>query len=114
VSIRDLIAPLEELASIDADIRRIDAELTKHRGGLDALRGDLRALDDRLKADRDMVATMEKTRNELMTELRPMASQSVRARSCSGRATSASRTRPSASSRSCASCRVTARTRSSG
>ena len=80
MSIRDQIAPLEELASIDADIRRIDAELTKHRGGLETLRADLKALDDRLKTDRDTIAVMEKTRNELMTELRPMASQIERSR----------------------------------
>jgi hypothetical protein len=80
VSIRDQIAPLEELASIDADIRRIDAELAKHRGGLEALRADQTGLETRLKVDREMVANMEKTRNELVGELRPMASQIERSR----------------------------------
>ncbi len=80
MSIRDQIAPLEALAAIDADIRRIDAELTKHRGGLETLRTDVKALEDRMKGDRETIAAMEKTRNELMTELRPMASQIERSR----------------------------------
>lgn len=80
MSIRDQIAPLEDLASVDAEIRRLEAELTKHRSGLETLRSDVKALDDRLKSDREALVAMEKTRNELMVELRPMAAQIDRSR----------------------------------
>jgi hypothetical protein len=80
VSIREQIAPLEELASIDAAIRRIDEQLESQRGGLSAMRTVVKQLDDRLKGDRDMLTSMDKTRNELVTELRQMSQQIDRSR----------------------------------
>lgn len=80
MSIRDQIAFLEELQSLDSDIKRIDEQLEKHRGGLEGMRTEAKGLEDRLKTDRDMVSQMEKTRNELVTELRQMTQQIERSR----------------------------------
>ena len=80
MSIREQIAALEELASLDGDLRRIDAELEKERGGLDGMRAEVRSLEARLGADRETLAEMEKTRSELVTELRQMGQQIDRSR----------------------------------
>ena len=80
MSIREQIASLEQLASIDADIRRIDEELEKQRGGLEGMRAEVKSLDERLKGHRDSVAEMEKARGELNIELRQMGQQIERSR----------------------------------
>jgi predicted nucleic acid-binding Zn-ribbon protein len=75
VSIREQIAFLEELASIDVDIRRLDEQLDKQQSGLSGMRSEVKVLEDRLKADRETLASMERTRSELMSELRQMTQQ---------------------------------------
>jgi predicted nucleic acid-binding Zn-ribbon protein len=80
VSIREQIASLEELASIDADVRRIEEELEKHRSGLAGMRSEVKGLEERLKAHKGSLAEMEKTRGELHIELRQMAQQIDRSR----------------------------------
>ncbi len=80
MSIRDQIAPLEELATIDDDLRRLEEQIGKQRGSLEGMRAEARDLEARLKADREMLAQMEKTRNELSIELRQMAQQIERSR----------------------------------
>lgn len=80
VSIRDQIAPLEELATIDADLRRLEEQIGKQRGSLEGMRSEAKELDARLRADRDMFAMMEKTRGELGVELRQMTQQIERSR----------------------------------
>jgi uncharacterized protein len=85
VSIREQIASLEQLASVDADIRRIEEELEKHRGGLEAMRAEVKALEERLKGHRDSVTEMEKARGELNVELRQMGQQIERSRDKLGR-----------------------------
>jgi predicted nucleic acid-binding Zn-ribbon protein len=85
VSIREQIAFLEELSAIDADLRRLDEQLEKHQKGLSGMRSEVLALDERLKADRDTLLQMEKTRGELSTEIRQMTQQIERSREKLGR-----------------------------
>jgi predicted nucleic acid-binding Zn-ribbon protein len=80
VSIREQIASLEQLSSIDVDLRRIEEQLEKHGKGLSGMRTEVKSLDDRAKADRDTVTAMDKTRGDLMTELRQMTQQIERSR----------------------------------
>jgi predicted nucleic acid-binding Zn-ribbon protein len=80
VSIREQIDILEDLASIDADIRRIDEELGKQKGSLDAMRQDLKSLEERVAGDRETLGSMEKTRGEIQVELRQMIQQVDRSR----------------------------------
>ncbi|MBK9263770.1 MAG: hypothetical protein IPM54_28700 [Polyangiaceae bacterium] len=80
MSIRDQIASLEELAAIDADIRRAEEQIGKQRGSLEGMRAEAKELDARLKADRDMLAQMEKTRSDLSLEVRQMTQQIERSR----------------------------------
>jgi len=80
VSIREQIASLEELSSIDVELRRVAEQLDKHKKGLTGLQAEVKGLEDRLKADRETLAAMDKTRNELVAELRQMTTQIDRSR----------------------------------
>jgi predicted nucleic acid-binding Zn-ribbon protein len=80
VSIREQIAFLEELSSIDVDLRRIEEQLEKHHKGLTGMQTEVRSLEDRAKADRETLAAMERTRSELTGELRQMTQQIDRSR----------------------------------
>lgn len=85
MSIREQITLLEELASIDNDIRRINERLEKQRGNLEGMRSELLALEARIKTDRESLGSIEKTRGELSTEIRQMAQQIERSREKLGR-----------------------------
>jgi uncharacterized protein len=85
VSIRDQIPPLEELSSIDVDLRRIEEQLDKQDKGLSVMRTEVKALEDRLKVDRETLAGMDKTRSELMGEIRLSTTQLERSREKLGR-----------------------------
>ncbi|MDI1431036.1 zinc ribbon domain-containing protein [Polyangium sorediatum] len=80
MSIRDQIAPLEELATIDDDLRRLEEQIGKQRGSLEGMRAEAKVLEDRLRSDREMLSQMEKTRSELSVELRQMTQQIERSR----------------------------------
>lgn len=80
MSIRDQIASLERLAAIDNTIRRIDDELGKQRDKLEGMQSDVKGLEGRIKTDRETLAQIEKTRSELMIELRQMTQQIDRSR----------------------------------
>jgi len=80
VSIRDQIAPLEELATIDDDLRRLEEQIGKQRGSLEGMRAEAKVLEERLRSDREMLSQMEKTRSELSVELRQMTQQIERSR----------------------------------
>lgn len=80
MSIREQIAFLEQLQSVDNEIRRVDELLEKHRSGLDGMRSEVQALEERLRTDRETVAQMEKTRGELVGEIRQMSQQIERSR----------------------------------
>jgi uncharacterized protein len=80
VSIRDQIASLEELATIDTELRRLEEQIGKQRGGLEGMRSEVKELEARLKTDRETFSQMEKTRSELSVELRQMTQQIERSR----------------------------------
>jgi hypothetical protein len=80
VSIREQIAALEELSSVDVDLRRVEEQLEKHSSGLSGMRSEVQGLEDRIKVDRETVAAMDRTRNDLMGELRQMTAQIERSR----------------------------------
>ena len=81
MSLRDQIVSLEALAAIDAELRRLEDQLTEERATLANLKGELRKLDAKLVTDRAALTEMEKTRNELTTEVRQMTTQIERRRS---------------------------------
>ncbi len=85
MSIRDQIPALEELSSIDVDLRSIEEQLDKQDKGLSVMRAEVKALEDRLKADRETLAGMEKTRAELVGEIRQNTTQLERSREKLGR-----------------------------
>jgi predicted nucleic acid-binding Zn-ribbon protein len=85
VSIREQIAFLEELSSIDVDLRRIEENLDRHHKGLSGMQTEVKSLDDRAKADRETLAAMDKTRGELGVEVRQMSQQIERSREKLGR-----------------------------
>ncbi len=80
MSIREQIASLEELSSIDVELRRVEEQLEKHKKGLSGMQAEVKGLEDRLKADRETVSAMDKTRADLMGELRQMTQQIDRSR----------------------------------
>ncbi|MET0592601.1 MAG: C4-type zinc ribbon domain-containing protein [Polyangiaceae bacterium] len=80
MSIKDQIVKLEALAAVDAELRRLDEQLTEERGVLSTLKTELRTLDDRLVTDRASLAEMDKTRGELMAEVRQMTNQIEKSR----------------------------------
>jgi predicted nucleic acid-binding Zn-ribbon protein len=85
VRIREQIAPLEELSSIDVELRRVEEALEKHEKGLSGMRSEVQGLEDRIKVDRETVAAMDRTRSDLMGEMRQMTSQIERSREKLGR-----------------------------
>ena len=85
MSIREQIAFLEELSSIDVDLRRIEENLDRHHKGLSGMQSEVKSLEDRAKADRETLTAMDKTRGELTTELRQMQQQIERSREKLGR-----------------------------
>ena len=80
MSIREQIAPLEELSALDVDLRRVEDLLEKQTTGLSGMRSEVKELEGRVKGDRETVAAMDKTRNDLMSELRQMTQQIERSR----------------------------------
>ena len=65
MSIRDQIAYLEELSTIDVDLRRIEEQLEKHHKGLSGMQSEVKSLEERIRADRETLGAMDRTRNEL-------------------------------------------------
>src|SRR5689334_16124749 len=77
---RPEIAFLEELSSLDTDMRQIEEKLGKYRGEVETLAAERKAIEARLKADRESLTAMERTRAELQTELRQMTQQIEKSR----------------------------------
>jgi uncharacterized protein len=80
LSIRDQIVKLEALAAVDAELRRLDDQLAEERGILANLKSELQKLDERLVIDRASLTEMDKTRGELIGEVRQMTTQIERSR----------------------------------
>ncbi len=75
LSIPDQIRALEKLAQIDAELKEIQDELSQERSTLDGLRSGIAKLDEKLALDRASLAAMEKTRGELIQDVRNMTQQ---------------------------------------
>jgi hypothetical protein len=80
VSIVDQIPLLEALADLDDRIRQLEEDLALRRGGLDSLKAEIERLERKVTEGKDSLVTMEKTRGELMAEVRQMNQQIERSR----------------------------------
>ncbi len=80
LSFSDQIALLESLQVIDVELRRVDDALGQQNGELATQRAEQKRLEDKLAADRASLADMERTRSELMIEVRQMSQQIDRSR----------------------------------
>jgi predicted nucleic acid-binding Zn-ribbon protein len=80
VTIEQHIVSLEALAAADKEIAQLSEQLEQERGTLDGRRSEAAGLEERLAADRQAVAEMDKTRQEVITELRQIDKQVDRSR----------------------------------
>ena len=86
MSIREQIAALEALSAIDAAEVDVEEQLDKQQTGLSGMQSEVKGLEDRISADRETLAAMERTRTDLYAELRQMTTQIERSREKLGRA----------------------------
>lgn len=75
MSIPEQIRALEDLASIDAELKTLEEQLTTERTALNGMKESLKRLEDKLAIDRGALGTMEKTKNELVADVRTMMTQ---------------------------------------
>jgi len=75
LSIPDQIRALEELAAFDAELKILDEQISLERGTLTGLKDNLRRLEEKIAADRATLGTLDKTRNELIADVRQMMQQ---------------------------------------
>jgi predicted nucleic acid-binding Zn-ribbon protein len=75
LSILDQIRALEKLAQIDAELKILTEQLTQERSTLDGLRSGIAKLDEKVAAGRASLAGMDKTRGELIQDVRNMSQQ---------------------------------------
>lgn len=80
MTIQAQIEVLEALAAIDAELKELEDALTQEREALKGKQVQLSGLDERLARSRQSVEEMERTRGELMGEIRQMALQVERSR----------------------------------
>jgi predicted nucleic acid-binding Zn-ribbon protein len=75
LSILDQIRALEKLAQIDAELKGLQEQISQERATLDGLRSGIAKLDEKLVAGRTSLAAMDKTRGELVQDVRNMTQQ---------------------------------------
>lgn len=80
MSIEEQIAQLEELVATDTQIKSLEEEIQREREQIDGVRNEAAAISGRLASDREAVTEMDRTRNDLMLELRQMDKQVERSR----------------------------------
>jgi uncharacterized protein len=85
LSIPEQIRALEKLAQIDAELKELTDELTQERSTLDGLKSGIAKLDEKLTVDRTALAAMDKTRGELIQDVRNMNQQLEHSREKLGR-----------------------------
>jgi predicted nucleic acid-binding Zn-ribbon protein len=85
LSIPDQIRALETLASMDAELRILEEQLSQERGTLDGLKANLKQLDEKLQGGKTALAAAEKSRNELVADVRNMNAQLEHSRDKLGR-----------------------------
>jgi hypothetical protein len=86
VNIEQQIVDLELLVQTDAEIKELADKLGQERGEIEEVRTEVGELHGRIAGDGERVSEMEKTRNDLMQEMRQIASQIDRSRDRLGRA----------------------------
>jgi uncharacterized protein len=85
LSILDQIRALEKLAQIDAELKELQEQLAQERSTLDGLKSGIARLDEKLVGDRASLTVMEKTRGELIQDVRNMTQQLDHSREKLGR-----------------------------
>jgi predicted nucleic acid-binding Zn-ribbon protein len=80
VSIEQQIADLEKLVETDAEIKELTDHIQQEKSDIDGVRSEVEELEGRLSGDRDSISEMDKTRNDLVQELRQISSQIERSR----------------------------------
>jgi hypothetical protein len=85
LSIPEQIRALEKLAHIDAELKDLQEQLAQERSTLDGLKSGIAKLDDKLAIDRAGLAAMDKTRGELIQDVRNMTQQLEHSRDKLGR-----------------------------
>jgi len=80
VTITAQIEALEALASVDAELKELNDALTQEREALQGKQSHLAGLDERLDRGRKSTEEMERTRADLLGELRQMSVQVERSR----------------------------------
>jgi predicted nucleic acid-binding Zn-ribbon protein len=80
VTIHPQIEALEALALIDAELKDLNDALTQEREALRGKQSHLAGLEERLERSRKSTEEMERSRNDLMGELRQMSLQIDRSR----------------------------------
>src|SRR5258706_3654828 len=60
---------------MDAELKTLEDQLTTERTALNGMKESLKRLEDKLSADRASLATMDKTKNELIADVRTMMTQ---------------------------------------
>jgi len=85
LSIVEQIPHLEALSDLDERIRTLDEDLAVRRGGLSALKTEVEELRRKVDEGKTSIIAMEKTKSELMTEIRQMTVQIEKSREKLGR-----------------------------
>lgn len=75
MSISDQIKALEELAAVDAEIRTLDEQITRERADMATQRANLAKLEERLAAMRVTLSGLDKTRTDVLVDVRNMTQQ---------------------------------------
>lgn len=80
MSIVEQISYIEELLAIDQEIRGLTEQIDKEKADVGGAQAELEQLQQRLDVDRESIAEMERTRQDLVHELRQMDKQIERSR----------------------------------
>ncbi|MEM1033328.1 MAG: hypothetical protein AAGN82_23540 [Myxococcota bacterium] len=80
MSIVKQIETLEELVDIDRELKELTEGVSNHRGELDQVAEEVSILDERIEADGASISEMEKTRSDLVQEVRQLGDQISRSR----------------------------------
>jgi uncharacterized protein len=86
VSIAQQIETLERLVRIDSQIRELSESVAGKKGEISGVRTEMSQLEERLGTDRGSVTEMDRTRGELVQEVRQISGQIDRSRERLGRA----------------------------
>lgn len=75
MSVLEQIRALEELASMDAELKSLEGKLTEERSTLSTLKNSLLEVEQKLENDRAMLTANERARGDMVQDLRTMTQQ---------------------------------------